>query len=358
MASSKRWKNYKQIGIKTKKTYPFILGLAVGAGLTELLENVYLEVKSRLLNQTKSSSLSTTQIIEENYGLPKAIQNLHYSYYALGYDNAKKVPSWVAEYLTKAQLQGPAERYNCNFKHDLKIPAKFRSSNEDYLGSGFARGHMVPAGDIKSDQGGMSETFYLSNIVPQDYGNNGGFWYRMEVYCRTLAKRYDGVYVISGPLFKPEKDDSGKKFLKFQVIGENNVAVPTHLYKVILIEKNHKPKAIGSFIVPNATISDQKTLQDFQVSLEEIEKLTGYEIFPKLDNNRVKDLCAVDDCKLIKKELLDLYNMTRWLQKAKSNQELDKIWKVIKNKGIQVDQQFLDEYWKKKNQFKQDEGNG
>lgn len=127
---------------------------------------------------------------------------------------------------------------------------------------------------------------------------------------------------------------------------------------MILIEKNHKPKAIGSFIVPNAAIGDQKTLQDFQVSLEEIEKLTGYEIFHKLDNNRVKDLCAVDECKLIKKELLDLYNMTRWLQKAKSNQELDKIWKVIKNKGIQVDQQFLDEYWKKKNQFKQDEGNG
>lgn len=73
-------------------------------------------------------------------------------------------------------------------------------------------------GDIKSDQDGMSETFYLSNIVPQDYGNNGGFWYRMEVYCRTLAKRYDGVYVVSGPLFKPEKDDNGKKFLKFQVI--------------------------------------------------------------------------------------------------------------------------------------------
>ena len=58
--------------------------------------------------------------------------------------------------------------------------------------------------DNKSNQEAMNETFYLSNILPQDAENNSGFWYRMETYCRSLAKKYSDVYVISGPLFIPQ----------------------------------------------------------------------------------------------------------------------------------------------------------
>ena len=62
------------------------------------------------------------------------------------YNNDKKIPTWAAEHITKNKLSGPALRQNCYFKPDYKISERFRSRNEDYLGSGFARGHMVPAG--------------------------------------------------------------------------------------------------------------------------------------------------------------------------------------------------------------------
>ena len=62
----------------------------------------------------------------------------------------------------------------------------------------------------------MNETFFLSNVVPQDLDNNANFWYRMEAYCRSLAKRYSDVYIVSGPLYLPKEED-GKKIVKYEV---------------------------------------------------------------------------------------------------------------------------------------------
>lgn len=63
----------------------------------------------------------------------------------------------------------------------------------------------------------MKETFYLSNILPQNYENNAGFWNRLECYCRDLTKKFKGVQIFSGPLFLPEVNEDGKKFVKYSV---------------------------------------------------------------------------------------------------------------------------------------------
>ena len=62
----------------------------------------------------------------------------------------------------------------------------------------------------------MDATFFLSNIVPQDLDNNANYWYRLEVYCRGLTKRYSSVYIVSGPLYLPKQED-GKKIVKYEV---------------------------------------------------------------------------------------------------------------------------------------------
>lgn len=63
----------------------------------------------------------------------------------------------------------------------------------------------------------MQDSFYLSNIVPQNYENNAGFWNRLEMYCRDLTKKYSNVYIISGPVMIPEEQEDGKKFVRYQV---------------------------------------------------------------------------------------------------------------------------------------------
>ena len=62
----------------------------------------------------------------------------------------------------------------------------------------------------------MDESFYYTNIVPQDLDNNSGFWNRLEMYCRELARRFDDVHVISGPLYMPHAEPDGRRYVKYQ----------------------------------------------------------------------------------------------------------------------------------------------
>ncbi len=62
----------------------------------------------------------------------------------------------------------------------------------------------------------MKETFRLSNVVPQDIDNNGGYWNMLEVYCRELVDKYEELFIISGPLWIPETKD-GKSYVHYQV---------------------------------------------------------------------------------------------------------------------------------------------
>uniref|UniRef100_A0A8D2LHZ4 Nuclease EXOG, mitochondrial n=1 Tax=Varanus komodoensis TaxID=61221 RepID=A0A8D2LHZ4_VARKO len=184
---------------------------------------------------------------------------------------------------------GNADRKHCKFRPDPSIPPMFSAMNEDYIGSGWSRGHMAPAGDNKYSPKAMAETFYLSNIVPQNYENNAGFWNRIEMYCRELTERFEDVWIVSGPLMLPQIDDDGKKRVVYQVIGKDDVAVPSHLYKVILArqsEASTDPLALGAFVVPNIPIGFDHQLLEFQVNIEDLEKMAGLIFFPQVDKSK------------------------------------------------------------------------
>lgn len=63
----------------------------------------------------------------------------------------------------------------------------------------------------------MDDTFYLTNIVPQDGDNNSGFWNRFEMYCRDLSKEYSKVHVITGPLYQSNKMEGSKSYTQYEV---------------------------------------------------------------------------------------------------------------------------------------------
>jgi endonuclease G len=87
--------------------------------------------------------------------------------YVVSYDRRDRVPSWVGEHLTKNNLLGNGDRKRSKFQEDPDILPIFRSTLDDYSGSGYDRGHMAPAGDAVADQTAMDQTFYLSNMSPQ-----------------------------------------------------------------------------------------------------------------------------------------------------------------------------------------------
>ncbi|XP_072268674.1 nuclease EXOG, mitochondrial [Pyxicephalus adspersus] len=329
----------------------FVLGAAVsGASCLTALH---------LYDRRKAEPEPTTKSPLEEFGFPQSGPEVRqYVGHALSYDQEKKTPRWVIEHLTKEKTVGNADRKHCKFKPDPNIPAMFSATNEDYLKSGWSRGHMAPAGDTKYSTEAMVETFYLSNIVPQNYENNAGFWNRLEMYCRDLTERFDDVWVVSGPLTLPVQQEDGKKRVTYQVIGKDDVAVPTHLYKVILARKNQSAETLakGAFIVPNLPISFDHQLPEYQVELEDLEKKSGLIFFPQVDRSKgVKNLCEVDTCRLIQLDEFKLYIAGRRMKNAHNLQKAEKIMRELDEAKIQPDKYLLDLFEQKKKDLSTDE---
>lgn len=97
-------------------------------------------------------------------------------------------------------------------------------------------------------------------------GFNRDTWNRLEMYVRKLTKEYPNVYVCTGPLYLPKRDADGKNYIRYQVIGANSVAVPTHFYKIVVCQTNDGHLDMESYVLPNQVISDDTPLNVFQVS--------------------------------------------------------------------------------------------
>jgi DNA/RNA endonuclease G (NUC1) len=181
----------------------FSAGTVTGLFVSSVIDRLKIKSSSRI---PKNPYLNFVK-----FGLPSSDNLEYYQQYITSIDYARRIPSWVGyslsrDYLSKCSFQPTSTRARSEFKSECQIvPKQFQATNEDYFDSGWSRGHMAPAGDHKYGiQSAIDETFILSaNIVPQDLDNNGNYWYRIEWFARELAKKFDFVHIITGPLFIP-----------------------------------------------------------------------------------------------------------------------------------------------------------
>lgn len=106
--------------------------------------------------------------------------------FTISYNNFYKTPNWVAWELTRQETSGNEERKN-KFLPDPDLPEP-RVEHSDYTHSGYDRGHMAPAADMKWSEKAMQESFYMSNICPQNQKLNRDDWGDLEEECRRWAK--------------------------------------------------------------------------------------------------------------------------------------------------------------------------
>ena len=191
--------------------------------------------------------------------------------YTLSYDAKNKTPQWVAWELTKEETRGNEERTN-EFQPDPDVIGA-KVLTYDYSHSGYDRGHMAPAGDMKWNKKAMEESFYMSNICPQDHNLNTEDWNDLEMKCREWARRYGKVYIVCGPIYNGKRNE---------YIGEHRVKVPDAFFKVILINKENKQRALG-FLFENE--SGERPLEEYLTPIDNIEKLTGMDFFSALPDN-------------------------------------------------------------------------
>lgn len=224
------------------------------------------------------------------YGFPGFDNIRSFDDYVLSYDRRNRVAHWVFEHLTAETVRhnDQVDRSKCDFVEDDSVHVLFRSTNADYKRSGFDRGHLAAAGNHKHSQRHIEETFRLSNMAPQvGQGFNRDSWNRLERYVRKLTKTHINVYVCTGPLYLPKKEADGKKYVRYQVIGDNNVAVPTHFYKVIVAETPDHKLEMEAYVMPNQVIDDSTPLLVFQVPPESVERAAGLLFFDKLSRKQL-----------------------------------------------------------------------
>jgi endonuclease G len=145
----------------------------------------------------------------------KLIQHTGYSFvYSEEHEQAK----WIAYVLNNKELDGIFDRSD-NFREDPFVSSG-SADNSDYAKSGYDRGHLAPAADMKWSEKAMSESFYYSNMSPQLPAFNRGIWKMLEEKVRDWALENDSILIVTGPIL------SSKNQKKLATIGPNSVAVP------------------------------------------------------------------------------------------------------------------------------------
>ena len=178
--------------------------------------------------------------------------------------------------LTGKETEGEFPRYK-NFLTDEQVAGC--ANPWDYTHSGYTRGHMAPAADMKWDREAMKESFYMTNICPQKAALNSGGWNKLEDKVRDWARRDSAIIVATGPVLSP-----GMK-----TIGESRVTVPEQFYKVVLAPYATPLRAIA-FIYPNG--ASKGAIKKYAVTVDEVEQLTGIDFFSALDDNEETDVEA------------------------------------------------------------------
>lgn len=204
---------------------------------------------------------------------------LSYSAMEISFNPRMHQPNWVSWELTRDETDGLIPRYN-KFMCDDAVTGC--AEPDDYNYSGYDRGHMAPAGDMKWDRRAMEETFLMTNICPQAKALNTGAWKRLEQKCRIWAQVDSAIIIVCGPILT----DPIREY-----IGDNRVAVPRRFFKVVLSPYVENPRAIG-FIMNNDYV--EGGMQSAAVSVDEVERMTGHDFFSELPDeieNEVESQC-------------------------------------------------------------------
>ncbi|MFT4830855.1 MAG: endonuclease G [Psychroserpens sp.] len=255
--------------MKKRNIYPLLILFFVIAFW--LFENFYESEAYDGGNETAKGS-TKTQLLYPSSTTGVVIDH---SYYSLAYNERYEQAEWVAYELNKEYLTYD-DRERPYFIEDPLVRTK-SADWKNYKGSGFDRGHLCPAGDMRFSEMAYNQTFYTSNISPQENAFNAGVWNRLEQKARYWTKTYGSVFVVTGGVL--EKG--------LQEIGHEDVAVPKYFYKIIA-KGDAENLEILAFLIPHE--ESKLPLEKFVVPVDSLEMLTGIDFFSKLPDTQEDSL--------------------------------------------------------------------
>ena len=209
-------------------------------------------------------------------------QVIRHEGYTVSYNSDYRIANWVAYELTGKEAKSKKNERSNKFVPDPMVKGA-SAGNEDYTRTGYDRGHLAPAGDMKWSAKAMRESFYLSNICPQKPGLNRGIWKELEEQSRLWAMDNGALLIVTGPVMTSD----------MKRLGKNRVGVPKTFYKVICMRVGNEYKAIG-FLLDNKDYG-KTSLQSLGIPVDSVEKVTGIDFFPFLPDAVEKKMEASVD---------------------------------------------------------------
>ena len=200
--------------------------------------------------------------------------------FAASWNATRGQPNWVAYNLEATHRLNLADRCDC-FIADPLLPASFPViTTADYDGSTYSRGHMTMSADRTRGALDNATTFYYTNIIPQTSQNNGGPWLALEQYLGDLAVNQNKeIFIVSGgAAYSGTLNNAGR------------VAIPTRTWKVaVILDRNEGIANVASpadveiiaVDMPNTT-TVSGGWEQFRVSIDQVEALTGYDLLSAL----------------------------------------------------------------------------
>ncbi len=228
---------------------------------------------STLMSVPTIGKTNTATVPQQNYNsllavtIPKGVANqvLNYQAIRVNFNPSLRIPNCVAYELTAtmvamADAPGHEVRKNYNYARDPNV--KSCPENWEYRGSGYSRGHMAPAMDMRWDKTTMAQCFYMTNMCPQETKLNNDHWRVLEERVHRWAKRDKRIMIYTGPIMGKNPKMIGK--------DKKNIAVPDAFFKVLYAPDQGRAIA---FIYPNTPCPGG--IKKYAVTVAEVERRTG-----------------------------------------------------------------------------------
>ena len=211
-------------------------------------------------------------------------QTVNYKAMTVYFNRLLHIPNCVAYELTNtmvsmADAPTAEKRKNHKFLTDGHVAGCPEGS--DYRKSGYTRGHMAPAMDMRWDHQAMADCFLMTNMCPQEQKLNNDDWRKLEERIHRWAKRDGRLIVFTGPIMGNNPLHIGPK---------NDIAVPDAFFKVIYAPQQQRAIA---FIYANKPCP--ASWRNYAVSIDEVERRTGIDFLPSLPNTQQQSLERMSD---------------------------------------------------------------
>ena len=220
----------------------------------------------------------------EYYSHSFKMDGVTYRNYTFGWSQKDYTSVWVAYPLCTMYTNKKANRTNKWAYDPILGPTLSPAPFDGYAGN-YDRGHMLPSADRLCCYDANVQTFYSTNIVPQDATHNQNIWESLESKIRTIANSSDTTYIVTGVMIKnpigyttdSTKDEYGNRRNTSDL---KTLPVPSHFFKAVL--RYSKTSTLGQWNAAGFYYEHTSNAQQQLISIDKLEELTGIDFFVNL----------------------------------------------------------------------------